>query len=308
MKKILILVLLLFLPKITIAQTQGYVIKQFRDIVGEPRNTGEVTDSIAWQWLNLALREFANYGVNVRETSYVAAAGRDSFSLPIDFIRPQWVRKTIASRAHDIDLSDSTSSTYVRTDTLILSATKPDNPLSGDVVDIVAAYKKENPLTGKIKSLTRVPPESLYLVAGTPQSYYFFLPQPFPTMTMGQKASFSDTAYVIVNAIVPKYILSDTGKSNLQRGWLRLVPPPVRADTVKMTYIAEMDTMVRADTALYPISVLSNNIRPALPKYMAEKYYKKHGFTADGLDYEKQWMGLLISNAIMKGIKVAIPR
>ena len=291
------------------AQDKNAVMNDFLRMVGETdTTTGEVTGAIMRTWINNALREFGSMGAFVRETSYVAASGRDSFSLPIDFIGPQRVRKTIAGRAHDYLLSDSGGNFYERTDTVAQSNTIPNVNLTADVVEVRTCYRK-NLADGQIKPLIRIPPESLGRIANTPSDYYYFIGQPFPRLVFGKKASFGDTVFAEVVATLPSYAFQDTGTvATSGRGWLLLFPPPTRADTIKLTYLAELDTMASVGTTATGIQNLPPNVRPALPKYMAEKYYKKHGMEAEGKDYEAQWKEILITNAILRGIKVALPK
>ncbi len=279
-------------------------------MVGETdTTTGELTGAIVRTWLNLGLREFSNYGVFLKETTYVTAAGRDTFRLPVDYVFAHRVTKTIGGAAHDYPLSDSAPGFYERTDTIIQSTSVPNVNMTKDVFEVRTAWRKETgSLGGAIKGLVRIAPESTQRVAAGQSDYYYFIGQPFPRITFGKKASFGDTVFAEVVAVLPSYTAYDTGGvATTDRGFFRLFPPAVRSDTIKMTYAAELDTIPSVDTAAQ-IQGLPLNVRPALPLYMMEKYYRKHGFTAEAEKALADWRGILVVNAIMREIRIALPK
>lgn len=164
MKKLFIGFLFALFPLAAMAQNQSAMLADFRRIVGEPDSTGSVTGAIARTWLNLGLREFANYGAFMRDTTYVAAAGSDTLRLPTDFLYPRGVFKTLYDKkSFRIPLSDTGLKTIQRMDTIVLSTTRPDTILAADIVKIRYCYKKA--ATDKaIRPLVQVPAESLAIV------------------------------------------------------------------------------------------------------------------------------------------------
>lgn len=161
MKKLLLAATFALFCSSAFGQNQSALINDFRRLVGEPDSTGAVTGAIARTWLNLGLREFANYGAFMRETTYVVAAGSDTLRLPVDFLYPRTVLKTLYDKkSFRIPLSDTGINTIQRLDTIVLSTVRPDMVLAADVVGINFCYKKA--ATEKsIRPLIQVPPDSL---------------------------------------------------------------------------------------------------------------------------------------------------
>lgn len=395
------------------AQNKDAIFKDFLRAVGETDTTtgaGRVTGAIARTWMNEFFRKAAYYGVFMKETSYVAAAGLDSFRLPGDYLFPHNVRKTIAGRPHDMYLSDSAYGAYTRTDTVVLSTTKPDNALTGDVGDVITCYKKNatdkviRPLikvspdslekvgralltrslppaflseridtliasatqpinllrsdvfdvraayrkesgTGKLLPVVQVTPDSLQKIGTNPFDYFYFSgqptprfvlgqkksfadsifievlvasdfysfsPFPFPTLTMGKIPSSADSCFCLVSAILPRYLaeVADTSDASLgvRLKWLRLDPAAVRADTLKLTYAAQMDTAGTAVDSVRPITSMENSTRPAISDYLKEQYYRKNGQQAEADKWGMEWQKLLITHALQRGIRIALPK
>ncbi len=509
MKKLSIIVttlIILLAPLVLQAQNQGTIISDFRKLVGEPDSvTGAVTRTTARAWLNMGIREFAPYGVFMKESLYVGAANRDTFRLPVDYISPYLIRKTIRGRKHEVTLSDTAVGIYPRTDTVVLSTTKPDNVLTNDVMGIVNCYKKNatdkvvrpliqippdsldkvgralatrmlspiylseridtvvlsttrpdttlktdvfevvyaykknatdkairpliklsddsldrvgralvsrtlppeflseridtvvasnsTPLnllrsdvfdvrsafrkdkqSGKLLPVVKIAPDSLQKIATNPSDYFYFVGQPIPRIVLGQKSSLSDTIYLevlvasdfyafngqpvpsirvgkisgtadtlfckvlvasdfyafngqpfptltmgkiptsadscfcLVSAIIPQYTFYDTGSvSTTMRGFLRLDPPLVSADTVKMVYVAELDSLPLDSTSSSVIQGLPLAIREALKDYMAAQFYAKKESWENFKMRDARWRSVLEGWAITRRVKIALP-
>lgn len=410
MKKLNIIglaLIILFAPLVSLAQNARDLLHDFRRVIGEPDSTGgAVTDAIAFSWLNLGLYEFSTYGVFKRETTYVLAAGRDSFQLPIDFLYPNFVRKTIAGRPHDYPLSDSTPGFWERIDTVVVSTVRPDTTLAGDVADIRYCYKKNaadkvirplikvspdslekvgralvtrtlppeflseridtvissttTPLnllrsdvfevraafrkdkqTGRLLPIVRVTPDSLQKMAANPSDYFYFIGQPTPRIVLGQKSPFADSIFLEVvvasdfytfigqptpsirfgkiatsadscfcqvAAVLPVYAVSDTAKiGNRSTNWLYLFPPPVRADTLKVGYCAQLDTMASATDSIAGLPNLQLAVRKALVDYMAAQFYLKKEKYEQYQAKETAWREIVNRYGLYRGQKVAFP-
>lgn len=309
MKKILLTILFVLSFSAGFAQNKDAVIRDFLRSVGEAdTTTGAVTGAIARTWMNEFFREASYYGAFMRETTYVAAAGRDSFPLPADFLFVQAVRKSIPNRGHDFPLSDSAPSFYERTDTIRQSVARPDTALAQDVVAIRSAYRKDL-TSGTIKHLVQIQPESVSRVANTPSDYYYYNGQPYPKVTWGKKATFGDTIFAEVSAILPQYgvYVRDTSDvlAGLRQKFLTLFPPPVRADTLWVQYAGQMDTAAVAADSTRPITSVEISLRPAIGHYLKEQYYRKKGFFTEADYWMARWKTLLCSHAVARGIRIA---
>lgn len=160
----LFLVIFFISWRVAEAQNQSAIIADFRRVVGEPDSTGAVTGAIARTWLNMGLREFANYGVLQRETTYVAKAGSDTLFLPIDFLYPKTVKKTLfQKKSYRVPLQDSGLNAFTRMDTVVLSTARPDTTLAADVKRIEFCYKK-SAADKVIRPLIQVSQDSLEVV------------------------------------------------------------------------------------------------------------------------------------------------
>ena len=327
MKKLLLVLLSIYslFGASALAQSRATILRQLRQFVGEPDTAGTLTNIKAREFLNGAVREFALWGTVQKRQILTGATGRDTFQLNTDFLFPLSVQKTLVNRSHKLALSpispDSANTAYLRnmpngflferTDTIKQSVAKPDTFLAQDVYIVRSAYRKEAG-TGKLIWLVQIPPESLSRVANTASDYFYFTGQPYPKVTFGKKATFGDTVFAEVLAIIPRYFIYDVrgAASDAGRRMLHLFPPMVRADSVYLIYGAVVDSVINGadaanwDSAQAPIGDVEKTLRPALIYWMAAAYYRMIQLTAEGDYFEQRWREILTRWAISRGLSV----
>lgn len=132
------------------AQGQQALINDVRREIGEPDSTTEgIKNAEIRMWLNMYLREASLRGLYQKmDTLRLGVANQDTLSrLPLDFLWPFWIQKTIHGTRTRVFLEpmDSTPPNFIeRTDTVVVDPGTMFSVLSRDVSGVRSIFKRDS--------------------------------------------------------------------------------------------------------------------------------------------------------------------
>lgn len=277
-KKIVFGVFLLLACQWTSAysQNQKAYIMDVRREIGETDSTrSKVENADIRMWINQFLRILPNYGVVLKHIELTGASGKDTLTLPSDFIFPVTIDKDVSGQAQKITAVrggyDSTSLHQSKSGRKpILLERSANKTISGgvssvvmsdDVYDVEFCMDKDPSGADRLFLMKRIFNDSEAVMIPQDRMKFTKLTLAAGKDTTGAPIDFG------VEEIVTKYV-----RGNKKLGLIRMRPDSMTWDIQKMapgTFYTRLDTIVPSVTN--PINVLGYDVGSVLSAWRKDR-------------------------------------